>query len=67
MYKHDGIVTSLAADIPALASSTLLYPIEYKNELYFTIDDSINGRELWKYNGQIAFLVYDLYAGTCFF
>jgi ELWxxDGT repeat protein len=56
----------LVTDIyPGTKSSNPTLLTEYKNKLYFFADDSVHGRELWKYDGiNPPVMVYDIYPGT---
>ncbi|WNF14428.1 ELWxxDGT repeat protein [Microcystis aeruginosa] len=52
--------------VPGLGSSTPDYLTAVGNTLYFTADDGVNGRELWKSDGTAAgtVLVQDINSGS---
>lgn len=61
------LVRNIFADAgPMPSSSNPLQLTNYNNELYFTADDGVHGRELWKSNGTEAgtVLVKDIRSGT---
>jgi ELWxxDGT repeat protein len=68
LWKYDGTAASLVADIQLGSGS--FYPLDgssypedltvFNNALYFSANDGVHGRELWKYDGTITSLVADI-------
>jgi ELWxxDGT repeat protein len=63
--KAEAVQVSRVTDIyPGSGTS---YPIDltvFNNALYFSADDGVNGRELWKYDGTTVSLVADIFPGS---
>jgi len=70
LWKYDGTIASLVADIyPGSDNSGSFgsFPAGFsvfENALYFQALDSVNGIELWQYDGTTASLVADIYPGS---
>jgi ELWxxDGT repeat protein len=54
----------LVADLNPSTSSDPSFVIEYNNDVYFSADDGIVGKELRKYDGSTVTLVQDIRTGT---
>ncbi|MBI5249318.1 MAG: hypothetical protein HY912_07470 [Desulfomonile tiedjei] len=52
----------LLVDVNPTAEANPNWLTWYNNSLYFSADDGVHGRELWKWDGTTASLVYDIYA-----
>jgi len=67
LWKHDGITTSLAANIhPDSGTNYASYPnglTVFNGGLYFMADDGANGYELWKHDGTSAKLFANINPG----
>jgi ELWxxDGT repeat protein len=60
----DGQLTNLAIDlVPGAGISDPSNLTVFKNALYFSADDGIAGRELWRYDGAGASLIKDIFSG----
>jgi ELWxxDGT repeat protein len=71
LWKYNGTTASLVADIfpgkdlSGRGSSSSPSGLRvFDNALYFSADDGVHGRELWKYDGTTTSLVADLKLGS---
>ncbi len=72
LWRYDGMRAELVANINGNLPVPHIDPVHhsfpgnlivFNDILYFTADDGIHGRELWKYDGETASLVADIWPG----
>ena len=57
-------LTKSASAVRTQCNPTLLFPTEFRDKLYFTAQDGVNGFELWSFDGTTLSMVQDINPGT---